>query len=64
MSQVTSEADARLAGLDPIRLRELDDFLDRLTEDGRIPSRSVRAGTGRVTAGPPDVTLCTTIGRG
>jgi hypothetical protein len=38
MSQVTSEADARLAGLDPMRLRELDDFLDRLTENGRTPA--------------------------
>jgi CubicO group peptidase (beta-lactamase class C family) len=41
MSQLTTEADARLAGLDPARLRELGDFLDRLTEDGRIPGWSL-----------------------
>ncbi len=34
MGQVTSEADARLAGLGPVRLRELDDFLDRLPWNG------------------------------
>jgi CubicO group peptidase (beta-lactamase class C family) len=42
MSQLTSGADAQLAGLDPARLRELDDFLDRLTDDGRIPGWSIR----------------------
>jgi len=50
MSQVTSDADARLAGLDPVRLRDLEDFLDRLTEDGRIPGWSVAVSRRSVLA--------------
>jgi CubicO group peptidase (beta-lactamase class C family) len=50
MTEVTTDADARLAGLDPGRLRKLDDFLRRLTERGRIPGWSVAVSRRSVLA--------------
>jgi CubicO group peptidase (beta-lactamase class C family) len=50
MTEVTTNADARLAGLDPGRLRGLDDFLRQLTERGRIPGWSVAVSRRSVLA--------------
>jgi CubicO group peptidase (beta-lactamase class C family) len=50
MNKVTTDDDARLAGLDPDRLRRLDDFLRRLTERGRIPGWSVAVSRRSVLA--------------
>ena len=50
MSQLTSGAEARLAGLDPVRLGELGNFLDQLTQDGRIPGWSIRVSRRSVLA--------------
>jgi len=50
MSHVTSDAAARLGGLDPVRLGELEDFLGQLTDDGRIPGWSVAVSRRSVLA--------------